>query len=299
MRRHIETMSDCSERVPYNIEGFPIHADRVLLSDYAGMACATHWHDDLEFGVPLTGQMRYCVNGEPITIQEGQGVFINARQLHSNFSVDGSDCAYVCMLIHPSLLCANEYLAQTYIQPIMDNGAFTHAVLDASVPWQREMMEAVCAIRSAFAENEASLGLTLQSVSYHIAALLYKHMPDPSGASAHVDQRLAQLRDMVGYVQRHYAEPVTLQNIAVAGSASKTVCCTLFQHHLHQTPIGYLTRYRLEKAGELLRNPNLTVTEIAFAVGFSSPSYFTESFRKYLGLTPSEYRKQGSSGKTD
>lgn len=294
MNRHIEMMSDCSERVPYNIEGLPIHGTKSPLSDYAGMACATHWHDDLEFGVPLTGGMCYSINGEQFTIEAGQGVFINARQLHNNFSPDGRDCEYVCVLIHPSLLCANDHLEQNYVQPIMNNGAFTHMVLDEDVCWQCELMETVCAIQRTFAENEGALGLTLQSLGYRIAALLHQHMPDPSGASSQVDQRLAQLRHMVGYVQRHYAESVALKDIAAAGSASKTVCCTLFQRHLHQTPIGYLTRYRLEKAAELLHNPNLTVTEVGLAVGFSGPSYFTESFRKHLGLTPSEYRKQAA-----
>jgi AraC-like DNA-binding protein len=71
-------------------------------------------------------------------------------------------------------------------------------------------------------------------------------------------------------------------------------CCDIFNQRLHQTPIGFLTSYRLSKSLELLKDSTMSITEAALAVGFSGGSYFTETFRKYYGLTPTEYRKQAS-----
>lgn len=288
----IELMSDCSERVHYNIPGHPVYACRAWLSVYRNMACACHWHDDLEFGYVLTGHMMYSVNGETVEVCSGEGIFINARQLHNNFSGDGSDGEYICLLIHPSLLCADKYLEETYIEPLMSNRAFTYMILHRDILWQRELLDAVQGIAEAYANMDKMLGLTVQSLSYQIASNLLSHMPESDQQTAQADRRITSLRNMVGFVQQHYFEKITLAGIASSGGVSVSSCCDIFRHHLHQTPIGFLTSYRLEKSMELLKNPGLSITDVALSTGFSSSSYFTESFRRLLKLTPGEYRKQ-------
>ncbi len=294
MKYHtLDVMSDNSERVPYSDPEHPILACIGQMSAYRDMKSACHWHDDLEFGQVVSGHLMYSVNGDVFPLETGQGIFINARQLHNNFSADGTDCQYVCVLIHPSLLCGDKYLAERCVEPITGNAAFTHALLSPDVPWHADLMRSFSAMLELYGEGDPAFALTQQSMAYHIASLLLTHMPDPGG-SARVDPRLSALRDMVGFVQRHYGEKITLAQIARAGSASESTCYALFRRHLRQTPGGYLTRYRLEKSMDLLRQPGLSVTEVALAVGFSSPSYYAESFRKHMGLTPTAYRGGGA-----
>jgi AraC family transcriptional regulator, melibiose operon regulatory protein len=287
----IDLMSDCSERVHYNIPGHPVYANRACLSVYRNMALTCHWHDDLEFGYVLSGHMTYSVNGETIEVGSGKGIFINARQLHNNFSGDGTDSEYICLLIHPSLLCADKYLEETYIKPLTSNGAFTYTILHRDIQWQRELLSAVQGIQEAYAGKDKALGLKVQSLSYQIASLLSSHMPESGPHTAQADKRISSLRKMVGFVQQHYDEKITLAGIASSGGVSASSCCDIFRRHLHQTPIGFLTSYRLEKSMELMKNPGLSITEIALSTGFSSSSYFTECFRRKLGLTPTEYQR--------
>ena len=77
---------------------------------------------------------------------------------------------------------------------------------------------------------------------------------------------------------------------AAAGYVCRSSCCSIFKEYLNQTPNAYLTEYRISKSVELLANPDLSVTEIAMQCGFSGSSYFTETFRKAIGCTPSDYR---------
>ncbi len=292
MFHSIDLMSDCSERVHYNIPGHPVYAGRAWLSVYRNMASACHWHDDLEFGYVLNGHMMYSVNGETVEVGSGKGIFINARQLHNNFSGDGTDSEYICLLIHPSLLSADKYLEETYITPLMSNEGFTHMILHREIKWQRELLDAVQGIQEAYANKDKVLGLTVQSLSYQIASLLSSHMPESGQQAAQADRRISSLRNMIGFVQQHYYEKITLASIAKSGGVSISSCCFIFRQHLHQTPIGFLTRYRLEKSMELLKSPGLSITEVALSTGFSSSSYFTECFRSQLGLTPGEFRKK-------
>ena len=101
------------------------------------------------------------------------------------------------------------------------------------------------------------------------------------------------LRKMTGYIQGHYAETVTLDQIAAAGAVCRNRCCILFRENLGCTPIEYATRYRLDKACELLLGGN-SVTEAALSSGFHGASYFAEVFRRVYGKTPTQYRKDAT-----
>ena len=96
---------------------------------------------------------------------------------------------------------------------------------------------------------------------------------------------------MVSFLQKNYKEKVALEDIARVGNVSKTTCCKIFQKYSNQSPLAYLIEFRLRKGMELLQSTDMTVTEICFEVGFSGPSYFSESFRKSFGCTLLEYRK--------
>ena len=80
------------------------------------------------------------------------------------------------------------------------------------------------------------------------------------------------------------------EQISRAGHTGKTTCCAIFQRYTGESPISYLTGYRLKKALELLENTDWTVAEICFASGFSSASYFAAAFRRCYGCTPTAYR---------
>ena len=62
-------------------------------------------------------------------------------------------------------------------------------------------------------------------------------------------------------------------------------------HYTGRTINSYLTEVRLEKAKDLLKNSSMHLQDICYRIGYLSPSYFSRLFRKYYGLTPSEYRE--------
>jgi mannose-6-phosphate isomerase-like protein (cupin superfamily) len=127
-------LSDGSERVPYNEPDYPVHVGRSWLSALENMRFAHHWHDDLEFSYMLKGHMIYSVDGEAVEMCAGQGIFVNSRRVHGNYSADATDGEYICVLIHPSLLCANPRLERDYIAPLAENNALPYLILREDVP---------------------------------------------------------------------------------------------------------------------------------------------------------------------
>jgi AraC-like DNA-binding protein len=98
---------------------------------------------------------------------------------------------------------------------------------------------------------------------------------------------LRQARDLA---DRHYAEPLDLDALAAAAHVSKYHFARCFAAVYGDTPMRYLTCRRIERAQDLLRSANLTITEVCMVVGFSSLGSFSSRFRELVGESPTAYR---------
>jgi AraC-like DNA-binding protein len=94
------------------------------------------------------------------------------------------------------------------------------------------------------------------------------------------------------YIQEHQAERLPLKQVAKAVNTSAFYFCKLFKKITGINFTDYLSRIRIEKSKNLLLNPNLRVSEIAFEVGFQSLTHFNRVFKRILGQSPTEYRAQ-------
>ena len=94
------------------------------------------------------------------------------------------------------------------------------------------------------------------------------------------------------YIEEHHTEEVSLARAAKAVNMSTFYFCKMFKKVTGINFTDYLSRVRIEKAKNLLLNPNLRVSEIAFEVGFQSLTHFNRVFKKLLGQSPTEYRAQ-------
>ncbi len=94
------------------------------------------------------------------------------------------------------------------------------------------------------------------------------------------------------YIEEHQGEDLSLGQVAKAVNTSTFYFCKLFKRSTGINFTDYLSRVRIEKAKNLLLNPNLRISEIAFEVGFQSLTHFNRVFKKLLGQSPTEYRAQ-------
>jgi AraC-like DNA-binding protein/ligand-binding sensor protein len=94
------------------------------------------------------------------------------------------------------------------------------------------------------------------------------------------------------FIQEHQTENLRLGHVAKAVNTSTFYFCKMFKKVTGINFTDYLSRVRIEKSKNLLLNPNLRVSEIAFEVGFQSLTHFNRVFKKILGQSPTEYRAQ-------
>jgi YesN/AraC family two-component response regulator len=94
----------------------------------------------------------------------------------------------------------------------------------------------------------------------------------------------------LAFMHMHFSEPVSLSGVAQEAGLSRFHFCRLFRHETGTSFHVYLQRLRVSRALELLRDPYLRVSEVAYAVGFNDVSHFHRTFRKAVGQSPTKYR---------
>jgi transcriptional regulator GlxA family with amidase domain len=115
----------------------------------------------------------------------------------------------------------------------------------------------------------------------------------------HADGELARLRRLrmaKDVMDRRWAEPLDLEAVAAGAGYSRYHFVRLFRRAYGETPGRYLSRRRVERAQDLLRSADLTVSEICHAVGFDSLGSFCTRFKQITGSTPTEYRRAMPAG---
>ncbi len=291
----MELREDGLEILQYDFEEYPIYIRRGLLSTYPDYGAASHWHEDVELILILEGEMTYQVNGASVVLRKGEGIFVNAGQLHFGHSPKRRECDFLCIVFHPSILCSASEVERSYIFPVTKNVDVPYVHLTPKVPWQRQLLKLVAgAVRHK--ETKDDYFLSVLADFFQMWALLYGHIANPSFAEAAEGPDLSVVKAMVVFIQENHSRDISLAEIAAAGSVGQSKCCRLFQQYLGKSPVRYVNTYRLNRGALLLRQTNLTVTEIALQVGFGGASYFTACFHKHFGQQPLAYRKQHARG---
>src|SRR3954468_7474916 len=103
---------------------------------------------------------------------------------------------------------------------------------------------------------------------------------------------LVHLRQARDHADRHYTEPLDLETLADVAGMSKYHFQRLFTAAYGLSPAAHVSQRRIERAQDLLRATNLTVTEVCHGVGFSSLGSFSSRFRELVGETPSEFQRR-------
>lgn len=245
-----------------------------------------HWHEELEFIYVLDGHLEFMVNGKQIRINAREGIFVNSKRIHCNFSKAGEYGVFRILLIHPSHLCASPYIQQKYIKPLLSPESVDYIILKHG-DWTEEVLNCFLPIVNA---EESTKEICLLSGSLHAIEIMYRNIDSTKQVTSTDPVHVNTFQNMLQYIYDHYTEKISLEEIADAGNVGKTLCAKLFKKFVQKTPGEYLIYYRIIKSTELLAASDLSIADIAYSSGFSSASNYTKTFHEIVGCTPIKYR---------
>lgn len=288
-------LNEAAESVRYEQPGVPLYIKEEGESTQVRHDALMHWHDGVELIHVLAGGMRCFINDIELDLQPGDFCFINSRQMHVADSGEHGDYRANIVILDPALMTRNDTLFGQYVKPIIENEDFTHFHLLASTGSAVELCRLVDEITELKTNKPPAYELTIIGLLHLAFSRIYLAYTAENAEVYPTNHDASTQRRMSQYIYDHFAEKITLDDIAAAGNVSRSKCSKVFKHYLQKSPIDFLNLYRLEVASRLLKNTTESVSRISSACGFSQQSYFDRQFGRAYGCTPREYREQFAS----
>lgn len=303
------------EAVPASISdyidpNFPVQVYYTDLSKMYMNHIRWHWHTEIEIIVVNYGDVEVFTDDKQIKLRAGQGLLLNQGVMHSvrPLREDDNTCTFYSVVFDPAFLFGNAEnpLTEKYLSPIVNSGSIRAVELHEGNPWQESILDTVDNIIAANVTKRFGYELLIKSHLCNLwSSVLRKYAPENASVTKQPDKPSAvspdeaRVKSAILYIQEHYSEQITLDELSESIHLSKSECCRCFKRTLQVTPVEYIMKYRILKATLLLQQnaPEAqSMSDLAFSVGFNNASYFNKVFRQYMGCTPSDYKRQLKNG---
>ena len=251
-----------------------------------------HWHDELQFCVITNGSVIFDINDSQVILNEGDGLFINAQQIHRAKNYENINSSYICFDFHPKLISSfmGSLINTKYIEPYVNNSSIEYFTLSKNTSWQLDIIHKLFYIYEIY--NDKSFGFELKIIMNFLEIWQdFFEFYFKSFKEKELNYNSLRLKNIITYINNHYMEKIQLEDVAKVVNLSKSACCREFKKHMKCTIFEYLINYRLVMATKLLVSSDYSVTEIAYNCGFGTTSYFIEKFKNKTGVSPYVYRK--------
>ncbi len=268
--------------------------------DHPAYFMPLHWHAEYEIIVVRAGHLDLTVDDATIPLERGDVAFLSDGALHSGVPQD-DDCLYDCVVF------SGDLMTRSILHEDM-RGIFGHRLtVRGHLPLQGYPTVAATAARLCdhlFAmsstgdrtnrTNRSKPGETLTAIG-----IFTEFFGELLGAEAVTEgysegnRYIKRLKHVLSYMEEHYAERITLDELADVAGVSPKYLCRTFEALTGETPIAYVTALRVESAMRMLRETDRSLPDIAMSCGFGDQSYFAKQFKRATGMTPGGYRKFG------
>jgi AraC-like DNA-binding protein len=249
------------------------------------LATAFHWQDDLEILHIKSGEVELTFESNIFSLYPGDIICINPGQLHGFKGITPDAQCEIFIFPPEHLLFRNEDNSQNRFLVALANGIYG---LPLYISHISETLPLLMQIFSLQKERTVAYEVMTKALLLQIIVILIQKNALITLQPTKHDKTC---KEILTYIQQHYAEKLTVSKIATTVGVSPTYFSTFFAEHFHVQFSEYLRNYRIEQSCVMLLCSDLSVTEIALANGFHSGSHFIRHFRRLKGTTPLNYRK--------
>jgi AraC family transcriptional regulator, activator of mtrCDE len=304
MKKHQKSKSSRFEYAPLVFKGtFPIRAD--LHWKYVEKARYTppHLHNCLEIGVCHSGSGVFLIADKVRSYKAGSCVIINDREPHCVISRHSTKSEWSWLYIDAAgmlsgFISGNPHaLAVADIAPLCGSG-FENIISPKTDPYACGLIERMISEldeRGTFFQDVVRHSLFLLLVKLHrqysrFGFNVKAQKPRAHSGSYHGD--LERLEPALRYISGHFSEQLSIGNLAKLCFMGEGNFRKIFNDLFGVNPKRYITNYRIAHAGMELKSSSRSVDAVALRNGFQDTSSFSREFKKQLGKTPREWRKQ-------
>ncbi|MHA6529352.1 AraC family ligand binding domain-containing protein [Paenibacillus sp. BAC0078] len=237
-----------------------------------------HFHDYYVIGFIEQGKRNLVCNLKEYILSSGDVVIFNPQDPHACEAVDGRALDYRCINIQPEVM-------REYVQEITgsnDLPRFTQPVL-----YQSELALSLHELHLMILESQSDF--QKEELFMFLLEQLLREYTDTEPPCP-TRELTAEIKIICEYIESHYADSITLNQLSELAGISKYHLLRLFTKQKGISPYCYLETIRINHAKKLLEQGAPPI-EVASQTGFSDQSHFTNFFKRLIGLTPKQYMR--------
>ena len=251
----------------------------------------THWHEEAELTLITKGSCIYQINLIDYAVNEGDLLFIPPLLLHSIRHNRTADFCSETYVFHVNFLGGNttDICSTRYLTPIINHELSVPYHIPSAHSVYPSLRECFTKITSLYTEQPFGYEIALKSFLLQALFLLLQYSnPESATVSASSDK----LKNVLDYIDLHYAEALSISELAKLCYFSEYHFMRFFKKHMNMTCIQYINNVRLEKAVELFEHGETSILEVSLSVGFHNLSYFHRAFKAKYHMTPLSFIKR-------
>jgi len=227
----------------------------------------------------IDGEGSYSVNNKTYKLKKNQGFLICPNVL-TYYEAD-KDNPWTYMWVGFNGVKAQTYLS--YANLSEDNLIFEYSKDDSLKNYISEMLK--------LKEREHSNELKLEGLLYFFMSALAKTQKNTINQKCYKSTEL-YLEKSIEFIENNYPNNVKVNDIASYIGINRSYLTNIFRKNINMSPQKFLINYKIDKACELLNNPELSIKVIAASVGYADPLTFSKIFKKVIGINPKSYRER-------
>lgn len=235
-----------------------------------------HSHSHAELFYVVGGAGQFQIENERFSVSSDTLVIVNPNVEHTELSLNNNPMEYIVLGLDGLELSSSDGLDSRYRL--------------LSFQGSEDVLGCLRNIVRETERKQTGYEIICQNYLNILILRLMRGTPLSSSRSL-AGQSIRQSAIVRRYIDSHYKEPLTLELLAKVTHMNKYHLAHAFKNEYGTSPISYLISRRIEESRYLLRETSMTLTQISQVLGFSSPSYFSQSFRRVTNMGPLEYRK--------
>lgn len=257
---------------------------------------ARHWHHTIEIHYISKGSYLFEINLEDYLLEEGDICFLNGEDLHQ---ITGRvpDTMHEVLIFDPKILdfSYQDEFQETVLAPLTSRKQILPHVLHPSDENYELLKPIILQLMKLSLEQTDGWYISCKLLLLHLLFRMYDRkmfqIADEM-LSAADKLKIDRYKKLVSYMEEHYSEPVSLQELADVISCNPQYLCRFFKEITGTSPVQYLISCRVEHACTLLLETTRPILDISLDCGFENVSYFIRKFKELKGCTPKEYRNR-------
>lgn len=251
----------------------------------------THWHREMELLYILEGSALFKCNDKSFIVNKKDLVVVNCNEIHYGQNIT-EDLKYYCIILDPHILNSRiiDLCDSKYINPIIENRIlFNNVIINDKL-----VEEYIESINHEYTNRQVGFELSIKASLYRLIVLLMRNYIREVLTDTQVKYRTLNINRFNGilkYIEDNFTDDLTLEHMSEQAHMSKYHFCRMFKKMTGDNVTHFINSLRIQEADNLLINSGLSISEIAFNVGFHDTSYFSRIYKDFKNISPSRRRK--------